>query len=340
MDKYPNLNDKIILITGGTGSFGNDTVETILNESYPKEIRIFSRDEKKQFDMRNRLKNPLLKFIIGDTRDKSSISKAMSGVDFVFHAAALKQVPTCEFFPMEAVKTNILGTSNVLDTAEENGVRKVVVLSTDKAVYPINAMGMTKALLEKIMLAQARDSNGDTVYCGVRYGNVMFSRGSVLPLFIEQMQSNQKLTITNPDMTRFLLPLPLAVGLVLHALANGGNGDILIRKSPASTMGVLAQAMMEIFNYDKGIQVIGVREGEKIHETLVTREELIRADNADDYFRIKNFEKLDYSKFFSEGKVFPDFAKDGYTSENTRRLTLKETKDLLLSLKEIKNALK
>ena len=217
------LNDKIILITGGTGSFGNDTIETILSNHYPKEIRIFSRDEKKQFDMRNRLKSPILKFLIGDVRDRDSITKAMKNVDYVFHAAALKQVPTCEFFPMEAIKTNILGTNNVLEAAEENDVKKVVVLSTDKAVYPINAMGMTKALLEKIMLAKARNANGvsETVFCGVRYGNVMFSRGSVIPLFIEQMRNKQKLTITDPDMTRFLLPLPLAVGLVLYALEKG-----------------------------------------------------------------------------------------------------------------------
>ena len=339
MNRYSNLNDKIILITGGTGSFGNDTVETILSGYHPKEIRIFSRDEKKQFDMRNKLKHPVLKFIIGDVRDRDSISKAMHEVDFVFHAAALKQIPTCEFFPMEAVKTNIFGTSNVLDVAEENGVKKVVVLSTDKAVYPINAMGMTKAILEKIMLAKARNSNGGTIFCGVRYGNVMYSRGSVLPLFMRQMQSNQKLTVTNPDMTRFLLPLPLAVDLVLHALERGGNGDILIRKSPASTMGTLAQAMLEIFSYGKEIKVIGAREGEKMHETLVTREELVRAVDYEDYFRIKNFEKLDYSKFFSEGK-YSTFPKDGYTSENTQRLSLDETKTLLLSLKEIQSALK
>ncbi|MFZ7136944.1 MAG: polysaccharide biosynthesis protein [archaeon] len=339
MSKYLSLNDKTILITGGTGSFGNDTVETILSEYYPKELRIFSRDEKKQYDMRNRLKSPVMKFLIGDVRDKHSVSKAMRNVDFVFHAAALKQVPTCEFFPMEAVKTNILGTNNVLDCAEENGVQKVVVLSTDKAVYPINAMGMTKALLEKSMVAKARISDGTTVFCGVRYGNVMCSRGSVLPLFLNQIQSSQDLTVTNPDMTRFLLPLPLAVDLVLHALANGGNGDLFIRKSPASTIGMLAQAMIDIFNYQKEIEVIGIREGEKMHETLVTREEIIMAEECEDYFRIKNFEKLDYSKFFNGGK-FSDFPKDGYTSENTRRLSLEETKDLLLSLKEIQKALK
>ena len=339
MNKYLNLDDKVILITGGTGSFGNDTVETILNDYHPKELRIFSRDEKKQYDMRNRLKSPILKFLIGDVRDKDSISQAMREVDFVFHAAALKQVPTCEFFPMEAVKTNILGTNNVLDLAEENGVKKVVVLSTDKAVYPINAMGMTKALLEKVMLAKARISNGNTIFCGVRYGNVLCSRGSVIPLFMEQMQNNKNLTVTNPDMTRFLLPLPLAVDLVLYALDRGDNGDVLIRKSPASTMGTLAQAMIELFNYRKGMQVIGIREGEKTHETLVTREELIRAADHGDYFKIKNFEKLDYGKFFNEGK-FSDFPKDGYTSENTQRLSLDETKDLLLSLKEIRSALK
>jgi UDP-N-acetylglucosamine 4,6-dehydratase len=341
MNEYPQLNDKIILITGGTGSFGNDTVETILSTQHPKEIRIFSRDEKKQHDMRNKLKSPVLKFLIGDVRDKDSISKAMHNVDFVFHAAALKQVPTCEFFPMEAVKTNILGTNNVLDAAEEEQVKKVVVLSTDKAVYPINAMGMTKALLEKVMLAKARNSNGNggkTVFCGVRYGNVLFSRGSVLPLFLEQIQRNEMLTVTSPNMTRFLLPLPLAVGLVLYALERGENGDIFVRKSPASTMGTLAQAMIELFNYDKGIAVIGVREGEKAHETLVTREELIKAEDYGDYYKIQNFKKLDYDKFFIEGKTV-DLPKDGYTSENTRRLSLAETKDLLLSLKEIQSAL-
>jgi UDP-N-acetylglucosamine 4,6-dehydratase len=341
MNKYLSLNDKIILITGGTGSFGNDTAETLLDNYHPKEIRIFSRDEKKQFDMRNRLRNPILKFLVGDVRDKDSISKAMHNVDFVFHAAALKQVPTCEFFPMEAVKTNILGTNNVLDAAEENRVKKVVVLSTDKAVYPINAMGMTKALLEKTMLAKARNLNGDsdTIFCGVRYGNVMFSRGSVLPLFLQQMENKQPLTVTNPKMTRFLLPLPFAVDLVLYALEKGANGDILIRKSPASTIGILAQAMVEIFNYESGIQVIGVREGEKTHETLVTREELAKAEDCGEYFKIKNFKKLDYGKFFSEGQ-FSDLPNDGYTSENTQRLSLHETKDLLLSLKEIQSELK
>jgi UDP-N-acetylglucosamine 4,6-dehydratase/5-epimerase len=342
MKNEVSLDEKIILITGGTGSFGNDTVEKILMEYQPKELRIFSRDEKKQYDMRNRLANPLIKFLIGDVRDKDSISKAMRNVDYVFHAAALKQVPSCEFFPMEAIKTNILGTDNVLEAAEENHVKKVVVLSTDKAVYPINAMGMTKALLEKIMLAKARNSYGNgnkTIFCGVRYGNVLFSRGSVLPLFLDQIRRNQKLTITNPDMTRFLLPLPLAVGLVLYALENGHNGDIFIRKSPASTMATLAEAMIEIFDYNKGTQIIGVREGEKEHETLVTSEELIKADDCGDFFKIKNLEKLDYDKFFNEGKSV-DFPKEGYTSENTDRLSLAETKTLLLSLKEIQSALK
>jgi UDP-N-acetylglucosamine 4,6-dehydratase/5-epimerase len=342
MDTYSQLNDKIVLITGGTGSFGNDTIETILNTSNPKEIRVFSRDEKKQFDMRNRLKSPLIKFLIGDVRDRDSVSKVMRNVDYVFHAAALKQVPTCEFFPIEAVKTNILGTNNVLEEAENNNVIKVVVLSTDKAVYPINAMGMTKAILEKIMLAKAREANGSrssTKFCGVRYGNVMCSRGSVIPLFIEQMQNHQMLTITNPDMTRFLLPLPRAVGLVLYALDKGMNGDMLIRKSPACTMDILAHAMIEIFNYNKGIQIIGIREGEKTHETLVTREELIKAEDMGDFFRIENFKKLDYDKFFGEGKI-SSLPKEGYTSENTKRLSLDETKNLLLSLKEVQSALK
>lgn len=342
MNNFSNkLDNKTILITGGTGSFGNDTTSTILSACNPKEIRIFSRDEKKQFDMRNKFKNQLLKFLIGDVRDKTSVSNAMKGVNYVFHAAALKQVPTCEFFPLEAVKTNILGTNNVLEAAEENNVQKVVVLSTDKAVYPINAMGMTKALLEKIMLAKARTAKGGngTVFCGVRYGNVMCSRGSVIPLFMEQIQNNQELTITNPNMTRFLLPLPVAVGLVLHALENGENGDIFIRKSPASTMDVLAKAMIEIFDYNKGTRIIGIREGEKTHETLVTREELIKAEDMGDFFRIKNFGALDYTQFFNKGKI-AELPKDGYTSENTKRLSFDETKALLLSLKEVQSALK
>jgi len=263
----------------------------------------------------------------------------MRGINYVFHAAALKQVPTCEFFPMEAVKTNIHGASNVLDAAEEFEVKKVVVLSTDKAVNPINAMGMSKAIMEKLMIAKARDNNTKTMFCGVRYGNVMYSRGSVLPLFVEQIQKNQALTITNPDMTRYLLPLPIAIDLVLFALEHGQNGDVLVRKSPASTIKHLAEAMIDIFNHKKGYEIIGIREGEKMHETLVTREELLKAEDYEDYYRIKHLSKIDYAKYFEEGKIIP-IPESGYTSENTQRLSLKQTKELILSLTEIKELLK
>lgn len=338
MDTSHILNNKTILVTGGTGSFGHQVVERIFAESDPKEVIIFSRDEKKQFDMRNQFQNSKISFIIGDVRDRDSVNKVMKGVDYVFHAAALKQVPSCEFFPFEAVKTNIIGASNVLDAAEEAGVEKVVVLSTDKAVYPINAMGMTKALMEKLMLAKARSTKSDTVFCGVRYGNVMYSRGSVLPLFVDQIRHNRPLTITEPNMTRFLLPLPVAIDLVLFAMANGKNGDILIRKSPAATVTHMAQAMIDIFSSDVGVEVIGIREGEKLHETLVTQEDLMKAEEYKNYYRIRNLEKIDYGKYFTEGKevLVP---KEGYTSANTQRLSLKETKKLIFCLKEIKKEL-
>jgi UDP-N-acetylglucosamine 4,6-dehydratase len=320
-----------ILITGGTGSFGNTFVNKVLTEHKPKSVIIYSRDEKKQFDMRNRLQNPIVTFMIGDVRDRERVYQAMKGVTYVFHAAALKQVPTCEFFPFEAVRTNILGTQNVLDAAEENGVSKVVVLSTDKAVYPINAMGMTKALLEKIMLAKARLSMAGTTFCGVRYGNVMFSRGSVLPLFMEQIQQKQPITITNPHMTRFLLPLPDAIDLVLFALEHGNNGDMFVRKSPAATIETIAAAMLEIYHSKYGIRIIGTREGEKLHETLVTMEDLMKAESFDDYFRIKNLEKLDYDKYFTEGRI-NHLPREGYTSENTYRLNLAETTEMIIRL--------
>lgn len=329
---------KNILITGGTGSFGNEVARAILSRSEPERVIIFSRGEKKQSDMRNRFQDPRLLFIIGDVRDRNVVGKIMKDVDYVFHAAALKQVPTCEFFPLEAVKTNIVGASNVLDGAEENGVQKLVILSTDKAVYPINAMGMTKALMEKMMLAKARSSHSDTIFCGVRYGNVMYSRGSVLPLFAAQIRSRQPLTVTHPDMTRFLLPLPTAIDLVFFALAHGKNGDIFVRKSPAATVANMARAMLDIFDSDQGINVIGTREGEKIHESLVTREELMKSEEFSNYYRIQNLEKIDYDKFFSEGQDVPVW-RDGYTSENTTRLTLEKTKQLILSLREIKNEL-
>jgi UDP-N-acetylglucosamine 4,6-dehydratase/5-epimerase len=308
------------MVTGGTGSFGNEFVTKLIETENPAEIIIFSRDEKKQHDMRNKFANPKLKFIIGDIRDYNSVDYVMKGVDFVFHAAALKQVPSCEFFPFEAVQTNVIGANNVLNAAESNGVKKVVVLSTDKAVYPINAMGITKSLMEKLMLAKARNSISDTVFCGVRYGNVMYSRGSVLPLFVEQVKKNQPLTITNGDMTRFLLPLPIAIDLVLFALRNGENGDILVRKSPASSVMTTAEAMKEVFSYNNEIHTIGIREGEKMHETLVTKEELMKSEEEyDDYFRIKNLMQIDYNKFFSSGST-DNFPKNDYTSENTERL--------------------
>ena len=319
------LEEKTILVTGGTGSFGNNMVERILRDQHPNEIIVFSRDEKKQYDMRRRLNTDRVKFIIGDVRDKDSVRRVMKGVDIVFHAAAYKQVPTCEFFPMEAVKTNIQGSSNVLDAAEEAGAEKAIILSTDKAVYPINAMGMTKALMEKLMTAKAR-LNGGTVYSGVRYGNVMFSRGSVLPLFINQIRNDTQLTVTNPDMTRFLLPLETAI-------------DILVKKSPAATIGTLAEAMTITFNHDRGVKTIGVREGEKMHETLVTREELMKAESNDSFYRIRNLRKLDYEEFYSSGK-YDELPAEGYTSSNTHRLTLDETIALLLSCSEVQEQLR
>lgn len=328
------LDGSTILITGGTGSFGNHIVERLLESYRPKNIIILSRDEKKQYDMRNRFRDPVLKFYIGDTRDRVKVYDVMKGVDYVFHAAALKQVPTCEFFPYEAVRTNIEGAFNVLDAAEDHGVRKVVVLSTDKAVYPINAMGMTKALMEKLMLAKAREAKSDTVFCGVRYGNVMYSRGSVLPLFVQQIKEGKQLTVTHPDMTRYLLPLPVAIDLVLFALERGSNGDILVRKSPAATVRDTALAVSRIFNYNSEVREIGIREGEKMHETLVTREELMKSEDYPDYYRIQNLLSIDYDKFFVEGQ-HDHLAKEGYTSENTRRLSLDETYELILSLREI-----
>lgn len=330
------LNGSSILITGGTGSFGNHVVERLLAEYDPKSIIVLSRDEKKQYDMRNKFRNPVLKFFIGDTRDRIKVHEVMKGVDYVFHAAALKQVPTCEFFPYEAVRTNIEGANNVLDAAEHAGVKKVVVLSTDKAVYPINAMGMTKALMEKLTLAKAREGQTDTVFSGVRYGNVMYSRGSVLPLFVEQIRQGRPLTVTHPDMTRYLLPLPIAIDLVLFALEYGQNGDILVRKSPAATVRDMARAVAAIFGHSDEIKEIGIREGEKMHETLVTREELMKAEEYPDYYRIQNLSEIDYDKFFIEGK-HDGFPKEGYTSENTQRLTMDETRDLILSLREIQD---
>jgi UDP-glucose 4-epimerase len=331
--------DKTLLITGGTGSFGNAVLNRFLDSGL-KEIRIFSRDEKKQDDMRNIYKNDKIKFYIGDVREKRSVDQAMQGVDFVFHAAALKQVPSCEFFPMEAVRTNVIGCENVLDAAVGNGVKRVIVLSTDKAVYPINAMGLTKALSEKVMVAKSRNLNGsDTVFCGTRYGNVMASRGSVIPLFIDQIRAGAPITITDPNMTRFMMSLNDAVDLVLYAFEHGVNGDIFVQKSPASTIEVLAQALVGLFHAGNEIRIIGTRHGEKLYETLVNREEMVKAENLENYYRIPaDTRDLNYAKYFSEGQSQVSQVEE-YTSHNTCRLNLEETKELLLKLPEVREAL-
>ncbi|QDU87399.1 UDP-glucose 4-epimerase [Pirellulimonas nuda] len=327
---------KTILVTGGTGSFGNDFVRLVLAEHRPKRVVVFSRDEKKQHDMRLALADDRVAFVIGDVRDAAAVTSAMRGVDYVFHAAALKQVPSCEFFPIEAVKTNVIGAHNVLEAAEQCGVEKLVVLSTDKAVYPINAMGQTKALMEKLTLARARAPGSQTTYCGVRYGNVMYSRGSVIPLFIQQIKSGKPLTITEPKMTRLLLPLADAVTLVTFAMEHGEQGDLLVRKAPAATVQDLAEALLRLFEADNPIDVVGVRAGEKLHEVLVTAEELTRAQEFDDYYRVACDGDRDYDKFFVRGERSAAFARDGYTSENARRLSVDETAALLMELPEVR----
>jgi UDP-glucose 4-epimerase len=333
------LNNKTIMVTGGTGSFGNAFIEAVLRKYQPKNIVIYSRDEKKQNDMRLKFNDPIFSFVIGDVRDREAIFQAMKGVDYVFHAAALKQVPSCEFFPIEAVKTNILGANNVLDAAEANGVKKIIVLSTDKAVYPINAMGMTKALMEKLIIAKALQINkGKTVFCGVRYGNVMYSRGSVIPLFVDQIKKGKPLTVTNSQMTRFLLPLSVAVELVIFALEKGQPGDIFVKKASASTMADLVKACLNIFKAKNEVIEIGIREGEKMHETLVTQEELFVSEEFPEYYRIKGDRKYDYEKFFSKGHA-GKIPKEGYNSANARRLTVPEVEKLLLQLPEIQQAL-
>lgn len=322
--------DKILLITGGTGSFGNAVLEKFLNTEI-KEIRIFSRDEKKQHDMRVALNSTKVKFYIGDVRDINSLNKAMIGVDFVFHAAALKQVPSCEFFPIEAVKTNVLGTENVLDSAIMNNVKKVICLSTDKAVYPINAMGISKAMMEKVMVSRSKDS-GNTILVGTRYGNVMASRGSVIPLFYEQIISNLPLTITNPEMTRFMMTLNDAVNLVLYAFKNGNSGDIFVQKSPASTIGELANAMLTIYKSNQTIQVIGTRHAEKLYETLLSKEEVLTAEDLGEYYRVPADNRdLNYNKYFTEGVESKNII-DDYHSHNTRRLNQDELIKLLNSI--------
>jgi UDP-N-acetylglucosamine 4,6-dehydratase len=331
--------DKVLLVTGGTGTFGNAVVRRFLNTDI-KEIRIFSRDEKKQDDMRRYYKNDKLKFFIGDVRDIQSVRNAMYGVDYVFQAAALKQVPSCEFFPLEAVKTNILGTENVLTAAIEFGVKKVVCLSTDKAVYPINAMGMSKALMEKIFVAKSRTVEPDkTLICGTRYGNVMASRGSVIPLFVQQIKSGKPLTVTNPDMTRFLMSIEEAVDLVLYAFQNGNQGDRFVKKSPSAKIGDLAQAMKEIFEVENEIKIIGTRHGEKMHETLLTKEEHLVSEDLGDFYRIPaDTRDLNYEKYFEEGSF--DLSKYvDYRSDNTTILNVEQTKEKLLSLDYIQKEL-
>jgi UDP-glucose 4-epimerase len=330
---------KTIIITGGTGSFVNAVLNRFLDTDV-REIRIFSRDEKKQDDMRKLYNNPKIKFHLGDVRDYDSVANAMIGVDFVFHAAALKQVPSCEFFPIQAVKTNILGAENVIRAAIANQVKKVIVLSTDKAVYPINAMGMSKAMMEKVMVAYSRQQpeNG-TVLCGTRYGNVMASRGSVIPLFIEQIKAGKPITITDPTMTRYLMSLEEAVELVVYAYQHGVQGDIFVQKSPASTVKDLAQALIEMFEAKTEIKIIGTRHGEKKHETLVNREEMAKAVDLPGYYRIPaDTRDLNYEKYFSNGEAKVAEAVD-YTSENTHRLTISEIKEKLLTLQYVRDEL-
>ena len=334
------LKNKTVLITGGTGSFGGEVVGKLLGFS-PKKLVIFSRDEKKQFDMNNKFNDDRLKFIVGDVRDRQSIEHAMHEVDMVFHAAALKQVPNCEFFPIEAIRTNTLGSFNVINAAIDNGVKNLVLLSTDKAVYPVNVMGMSKALAERVMIAASRQGRGSTALSGTRYGNVMYTRGSVIPFFISQMKAKQPLSVTNKGMTRFMMSLNDSVDLVLYALVNGKNGEIYVRKSPAATIGDTAQALVELFKYKKGVIDIGIRPGEKVHETLISPEELRRASDAGDYYRISpELPKIDSREYFFKGEnKKPNIPVEGYTSANTVRLTIKEIKKLLLSLPEIKKEL-
>jgi UDP-N-acetylglucosamine 4,6-dehydratase/5-epimerase len=331
--------DKILLITGGTGSFGNAVLNRFLNTDI-KEIRIFSRDEKKQDDMRNRLQNPKVKFYIGDVRNFNSLDQAMRGVDYVFQAAALKQVPSCEFFPVEATKTNVLGTENVIRAAISNHVKNVICLSTDKAAYPINAMGISKALMEKVAIAESRNiPEGGTTVCLTRYGNVMASRGSVIPLFISQIRDGKPLTITDPNMTRYLMSLEEAVDLVLFAFKNGKQGDLFVQKAPAATIGNLAEAVKQIFDAPNEIRVIGTRHGEKLYETLCTREEMAKAEDLGDFYCIPADNRdLNYGKYFTNGDVKTSELED-YNSHNTHRLTIEEIKEKLLSLQYIREEL-
>ena len=332
--------DKVLLITGGTGSFGNAVLKRFLDSDI-KEVRIFSRDEKKQDDMRHRLQNKKVKFYIGDVRDKRSVDGVMNGVDYIFHAAALKQVPSCEFFPVQAVRTNVLGTENVLDSAIEHGVKNVVVLSTDKACYPINAMGISKAMMEHVIFANARVAaeRGGTTICCTRYGNVMCSRGSVIPLFIDQIKAGNPITITDPNMTRFLMNLDEAVDLVMFAFEHANPGDLFIQKSDASTIGDLAKAVQQLFG-DTGTNIIGTRHGEKLFETLMTREERLRSEDMGHYFRVAADNRdLNYDKFVVKGEVHT-MADESYTSHNTTRLDVEGTVKKIMTTEYVQNALK
>ncbi len=332
------IQNKVLLITGGTGSFGNVVLQRFLATDHFNEIRIFSRDEKKQDDMRNELKNPKLKFFIGDVRDFNSLEPATRGVDYIFHAAALKQVPSCEFFPMEAVKTNVIGTQNVIRAAGQNGVKKVICLSTDKAAYPINAMGISKAMMEKVAIAEARNLENTTV-CLTRYGNVMASRGSVIPLFIKQLKENKPLTITDPNMTRFLMSLNDAVELVLFAFENGNSGDLFVNKAPATSIGILANALKQMANSNADINVIGTRHGEKLYETLCTREEMMKAEDMGDFYRIPADNRdLNYAMYFSKGEQDLNEISD-YHSHNTNQLNIDDVKQLLGNLSYVKREL-
>ncbi|AYX84274.1 MULTISPECIES: nucleoside-diphosphate sugar epimerase/dehydratase [Staphylococcus] len=331
--------DKVLLITGGTGSFGNAVMERFLDTDI-KEIRVFSRDEKKQDDMRKKYNNPKLKFYIGDVRDSHSVETAMREVDYVFHAAALKQVPSCEFFPMEAVKTNIIGTENVLQNAIRNNVKKVICLSTDKAAYPINAMGISKSMMEKVFVAKSRNVDSEqTLICGTRYGNVMASRGSVIPLFIDKIKAGEPLTVTDPNMTRFLMSLEEAVELVVHAFKHAQTGDIMVQKAPSSKVGDLAEALLQLFEANNEIKIIGTRHGEKQAETLLTREEYAQCEDMGDYFRVPaDSRDLNYSNYYEDGSEKITEAYE-YNSDNTNILTVEEIKEKLLSLEYVRTEL-
>ena len=334
-----NMSKGKLLITGGTGSFGSTYLKKAITNNDFSEIIIFSRDEKKQDDLRKKLNSDKLTFYIGDVRDSESVNNAVKKVNYIFHAAALKQVPSCEFFPLEAVKTNILGTNNVLSAAEHFNIDKAVILSTDKAAYPINAMGMSKALMEKVMISKSRTLSNNTVFCGTRYGNVMGSRGSVIPLFINQIKANKDLTITNPEMTRFMMSLKNAVELVDYAFNNGNQGDLLIQKAPSATIKILAEALIEIFESKSKIKIIGIRHGEKMHETLVTNEEMMKAEDLGNYFRIKaDSRSLNYEKYFTDGKISNGLPEE-YNSNNTNDLNKEELIKILLELPEVKSEL-